>query len=211
MKRRKTLEFNGAENFFRVIAAIAASIFIICAFLLALIPGAITSGARDSANASAGANDSILRLHIVANSDSQLDQGVKLAVRDAVLEFERDETAAAQAENAEDSRHIIMRNSDKLLQTIERTLEDNGVDYGAQLLIGRFDFPDRIYGEEIYPAGEYTALRILLGDAKGKNWWCVMFPPLCIVEADTGEIESEGKIEFDSLLVRLWRYLFGGS
>lgn len=208
---QKASGFHEGRNFLRIIAALAASVFIICAAALLLIPIVCASGEGRRGGEEAEGSDSVFRLHIIANSDSEFDQNVKLAVRDAVLEFERGETAAAEAENADDSRHIIMLNSDKLLKTIERTLRDNGVDYGAQLMMGKFDFPDRSYGGKVYPAGEYTALRVLLGEAEGKNWWCVMFPPLCIVEADTGEIESEEKIGFDSLLVKLWRYLFGGS
>lgn len=211
MKRQKASGFHEGRNFLRIIAASSASIFIICAFALLLIPIVCASSEGQRGREQANENDSVFRLHIIANSDSEFDQSVKLAVRDAVLEFERGETVAAEAKNADDSRHIIMNNSDKLLKNIERTLRDYGVDYGAQLMIGRFDFPDRSYGGKVYPAGEYTALRVLLGEAEGKNWWCVMFPPLCIVEADTGEIESEEKIEFDSLFVKLWRYLFGGS
>ena len=75
---------------------------------------------------------------------------------------------------------------------MRRTLKKCGAEYDAQLAVGKFDFPEKQYGETVYPAGEYRALRILLGEARGKNWWCLMFPPLCIADLNGATIDDKG-------------------
>jgi len=181
---------------------------IACAALsLALIfaPAAPTQG-----------NENILRLHIIANSDDAPDQQVKLAVRDAVLALEADMAGCADSDGA---KALLMADGEKILETVENTLRKNGMDYGAQLMIGVFDFPDRTYGEAFYPAGRYEALRIVLGEGKGHNWWCVMFPPLCILELPGGKIDYEGldadieigQLKLSSFLVKLLKSIDGGK
>ena len=142
----------------------------------------------------------IFRLHVIANSDSAPDQAAKLAVRDAILSYERD---MWRVSSAAETKARLMEDAGGLYAAIEGALEEYGMDYGAELHIGRYDFPDREYSGVVYPAGEYEALRVILGEGKGKNWWCVMFPPLCILEAPDGEIEEEAK--FDSLILKLIR------
>lgn len=129
----------------------------------------------------------VFRLHILANSDSDTDQGIKLKVRDAVLEensgiFEDCLSAGEAAASA-------LEHMDEIKRTAERVLAENGADYGAECEVEKIKFDDRIYGSMTMPAGEYLALRITLGEAKGKNWWCVMFPPLCLpaVSGDAAE------------------------
>ena len=112
---------------------------------------------------------SAFRLHIIANSDSAHDQEVKLAVRDALLEYERELFSAlpSEPETAEETRALLMSHGAGMLAAVKATLAE--------------------YGDMLYPAGEYQALRVVLGNGSGKNWWCVMFPPLCIVEDDSGK------------------------
>lgn len=152
-------------------------------------------------------NSNVLRLHIIANSDSDEDQRVKLLVRNAVLEYERNSTEAAFASTANDAEEILLNNGDDLLKTVRNVLEQNKAPYDAQIIIGDFDFPDRTYGNRLYPEGTYRAVRILLGNAQGKNWWCVMFPPLCIVETQEGEIDYDEPVRFDSLIVKAFNYI----
>lgn len=142
----------------------------------------------------------IFRLHVIANSDSAEDQAAKLAVRDAILDYERN---MWNVSSAAEVRARLMADGAGLCDAIEDTLNERGMDYGAELHIGWYDFPDREYAGVLYPAGEYEALRVILGNGEGKNWWCVMFPPLCIVERDDGEIENRAK--FDSLILKLIR------
>ncbi len=126
-----------------------------------------------------------LRLHVIANSDAETDQQVKMEVRDAVLNVTKD--GILQCENAQEAKEYIEENLEIIVATANDTLEKNGFNYTAQAKVGISHFPDREYQGVRYPEGDYEALRVVLGDGKGKNWWCVMFPPLCI-----SELESEG-------------------
>lgn len=152
--------------------------------------------------------DSIFRLHIIANSNSAEDQAVKLEVRDAVLEYEAENLDAVSAAK---TREELMTHGAELLEIIEGVLRSNGFDYGAQMLVGTFPFPDREYNGVLYPAGDYDAFRVILGDGAGENWWCVMFPPLCILKSDNGKINTDETIEFESVFVKLFKLLFGGK
>ena len=149
----------------------------------------------------ADASEGVLRLHILANSDSAEDQRVKLAVRDAVLQTLPACDSAAEAEA------YLRLHGGEILELTERTLRENGFDYGAQLLLGKSDFPDRAYAGTVYPAGEYEALRIVLGAGGGQNWWCVLFPPLCIITAEQEPLPEPDALEFESSIlswIRSW-------
>lgn len=122
--------------------------------------------------------ETVFRLHILANSDSEEDQQLKLKVRDAVLEetsciFEDSSTAEESAKAAEGCLEEIKG-------IAERVVRENGYSYNVACEVTDMDFDDRVYDTITMPAGHYKALRITIGDAKGKNWWCVMFPPLCL-------------------------------
>ena len=162
---------------------------------------------QSSVSAYCDAN-SIFRLHIIANSNSTEDQAVKLEVRDAVLEYEAENLDAVSAAK---TREELMTHGAELLEIIEGVLRSNGFDYGAQMLVGTFPFPDREYNGVLYPAGDYDAFRVILGDGAGENWWCVMFPPLCILKSDNGKIDTDETIEFESVFVKLFKLLFGGK
>lgn len=143
--------------------------------------------------------EDILRLHVIANSDDPLDQAAKRHVRDAILVYEKERL---HAQSAEELRQDILEDGAGLLEVVERSLAESGVNYGAHLALGRYDFPLRDYGGQVYPAGEYGALRVVLGAGAGQNWWCVLFPPLCILELPDGEIEDE---EMQSFFLKLWK------
>lgn len=144
--------------------------------------------------------EDIFRMHVIANSDSAADQAAKLAVRDAILDYER---GTGDVGSAKEVKARLMDDGKGLCAAIDNVLHERGMDYSAELHIGTYDFPDREYGGKLYPAGRYQALRVILGEGKGKNWWCVMFPPLCILEDENGKIEDEAK--FDSLIMKLIR------
>ncbi|MDO4573553.1 MAG: stage II sporulation protein R, partial [Clostridia bacterium] len=156
----------------RLLAAAVAALMLLCA--LCLFP----LGER-RAHA-----DEVLRLHILANSDSEADQRVKLLVRDAILAVMEPCGELAEAEA------WLLANGRLVLETAERVRRENGFHYGAQLMLGESEFPDRVYGGTLYPAGSYYALRVVLGSGAGHNWWCVLFPPLCIVTADAEELPN---------------------
>ncbi len=119
----------------------------------------------------------ILRLHILANSDSEEDQRVKLCVRDAVLEYIE---ANAPQTNEKAVRAWASAHLDGIEAVADGVLKAEGAQYRAAARMGIYDFPAKVYGDKTYPAGRYDALRISLGEASGHNWWCVIFPPLCL-------------------------------
>ena len=119
-----------------------------------------------------------VRLHILANSDSKEDQAVKLLVRDAVLsEFS---AVLADAESQEDAVKKIESITPEIVSVAERVIKENGYTYEARVRVDKEWYGTREYDNFTLPAGEYTSLVISLGDAEGKNWWCVMYPPLCL-------------------------------
>lgn len=139
--------------------------------------------------------DGILRLHVIANSDSEADQAVKLLVRDAIL------ACMEPGDSAEEAEAFVRDHGAELLQAAEDVLRERGFSYSAQLMLGDYEFPDRTYGDTLYPAGTYRALRVVLGEGAGQNWWCVLFPPLCIVTGDAQELPALEEISFHSSLL----------
>lgn len=141
--------------------------------------------------------DGILRLHIRANSDSLEDQQIKLKVRDALLPYFN------ATENYEDARSFLLEHGDMVQLICEQELKKLGANYGVYLQLGSEFFPDRQYEDTLYPAGEYDALVVVLGEGSGQNWWCVLYPPLCIVTPDGEAVDTE-ELEFES---DLWNWL----
>lgn len=120
-----------------------------------------------------------LRLHVIANSDSQEDQALKLKVRDAVVRNCQEEfTAVADAREA---RRLAEQNIVSLQAVARKAIVDQGYNYPVQVLVGESEFPTRRYGDLELPQGRYQAVRIIIGQGQGQNWWCVLFPPLCLV------------------------------
>lgn len=121
--------------------------------------------------------DKILRFHVLANSDKKEDQDVKLMVRDAVGEYV--ESLLVGMESRADTEKIIEKNMDKIVAIADEVLDDNSMDYCASAKLVNTEFPVKTYGKYTFPKGQYRALQIKLGNAKGHNWWCVLFPNLC--------------------------------
>ena len=147
-------------------------------------------------------NEGVLRLHVIAASDSEEDQSVKLSVRDAILPL------FSRAESYADARAFLLSHGSEIQQTAEAVLRERGFDYGVQLSLGTESFPDRVYDTVAFPAGDYDALCVRLGQAEGHNWWCVLFPPLCIV-SENGEPVDLDDIELDSSVWTFLKTLFG--
>ena len=140
---------------------------------------------------SSSISDEVFRLHVIANSDSKEDQNLKYKVRDAVLEYV--ESISSSANSKEDIIDIVSKNSENIKNIAEATIKNEGFDYNVNINIGNFSFPTKEYGDISLPSGFYDALRIEIGNASGKNWWCVMFPPLCFVDITTGVVPEESK------------------
>lgn len=126
-----------------------------------------------------------IRLRILAHSDSAADQALKRHVRDAIVaEMERYTLSLSSIEEARDVMQAKLPAIEELVRT---ELALRGFDYDVKVELGQVAFPTKMYGSRVYPAGDYEALRVTIGAGLGENWWCVLFPPLCFVDAVSGE------------------------
>lgn len=123
-------------------------------------------------------SDSVLRLHVLANSDSAEDQSLKLMVRDAVLEEAK--VILPEGSTVRESEQILSRNLERLAAAGAAVVEREGYDYPVSARLEDSWFPTKEYEDFALPAGQYRALRIVIGEGEGQNWWCVVFPPLCL-------------------------------
>lgn len=146
------------------------------------------------ASAAQTVKDDVVRLHILANSDNSVDQKTKLCVRDAILE--KNTLLLTEGVTVDNAMLYFEKSKDELLKTAEKTLKENGCDYGVSISLGKEYFETRQYDGLTFPAGEYTALKVVLGKGEGHNWWCVMFPPLCVPAADGIDVKNEETSEF---------------
>ncbi|MGE5592527.1 MAG: stage II sporulation protein R [Betaproteobacteria bacterium] len=130
----------------------------------------------------------LIRLHVVANSDSEDDQALKLEVRDAILARAR--TLLGSVKTKEEAWQVLLEKAGELQAAAIDRIRASGKPYGACVEMGTFAFPERTYGPITVPSGDYDAVRVVLGEGKGQNWWCVLFPPLCFIQVD-----KEGRLE----------------
>ena len=130
----------------------------------------------------------VVRLHVLANSDSEEDQAVKLAVRDAVLEVTV--PLLQDCESREEAVERLEGNRTLLTEAAETVLRENGFDDAVNIEMGLEEYPTRTYDSLCFPAGEYLSLRVMIGEARGQNWWCVLFPSLCLSVANGGSAEQ---------------------
>ena len=131
----------------------------------------------------------LIRLHVVANSNLPEDQELKLKVRDAILS-----DLSSKFQDLDDialSRKFIQENLGHIEAIAREEILKNGKNYDVKAMFGKFPCPAKTYGYVTLPAGEYEALRIIIGSGKGANWWCVLFPPLCFVDITQGVSEDE--------------------
>ena len=140
----------------------------------------------------------VLRLHILANSDSEEDQALKLRVRDRIL---TDYSAAfSGGESIDQAKKAVAENLEAIRQTAREEVLAAGYDYQVTAALTNMDFDPRQYGSLTMPAGRYDALRIEIGSGEGQNWWCVMFPPLCIPAASPDGAEGYFTPQEEALL-----------
>lgn len=134
----------------------------------------------------------LVRLHVVANSDGIEDQKVKLLVRDRIL---RETEELLAVESREEALERLAEKKGYLIQAAEDELQKYGFNYHAGLEMGEFNFPERKYEFGVLPAGQYQALRVVLGKGSGENWWCVLFPPVCHLTTEPKENLSQEKLK----------------
>lgn len=153
---------------------------------------------KDIDKVSKGYKDKLIRFHVLANSDSDEDQELKLKVRDEIIKYLQ--PMLKQSKSLEQSEQIILSESENIKNIGENIIKENGYTYEVEVKLEYNNFPAKQYSNIVLPAGEYKALRILIGESKGKNWWCVMFPPLCFVDENNGVIDKETDEKLRSVL-----------
>ena len=135
--------------------------------------------------------NSVFRLHVIANSDTKEDQDLKYKVRDNLIEYMN--SLCKDVTSKEEAIKISKLHEEDFLNIASNTIKENGYSYPVTIEFGNFSFPTKDYGDISLPAGYYDALRVKIGEAKGQNWWCVMFPPLCFVNVSSGIVPEDSK------------------
>ena len=162
----------------RWLGFLMAAVMLIAAFMILPIHG------------EAELYDNVIRLHVLANSDSEEDQALKLTVRDAVVKKTR--ALMKNADSREQAEEILQENLPAIEQTARNALRAVGAENTVSVALGQESYPTREYERLAFPAGEYLSLRVMIGEAEGQNWWCVLFPPLCLSAAS---VQSEQETE----------------
>lgn len=161
------------------------------AFALIVLLFCWESNKTNAAVFQSGIPEEAIRLRILANSDSVQDQAIKRLIRDAIVE-EVDGWVTVPA-SIEEAREQVEAHLPVFRELIAEILEKRGYDYEFKVELGSVEFPTKLYGSRVYPAGDYEALKVTLGSGQGQNWWCVLFPPLCFVDVASGQAVAQDK------------------
>lgn len=145
------------------------------------------------------ADSSVVRLHVVANSNSQEDQGVKEQVRDRLVKELGPQFATMEQAEVE---KWLTQNQDVLSRLAAEVVAESGKAYPVNVKLGVEKYPTRIYGGIAYPAGRYKSVRVILGAGQGKNWWCLLFPPLCFADETVARSIEDG--QSDQVELKFW-------
>jgi len=145
-----------------------------------------------------GLANNLIRLHVVANSDSPEDQELKRIVRDRILAYVQNEVD--NSTSIEQTRTVIREKIPEITRIARETVRDSGYGYDVETTLGMYPFPTKAYGDIVLPAGNYQALKVVIGDGRGSNWWCVLFPPLCFVDVTHGTVPDIIKEDLKEVL-----------
>lgn len=170
------------------ITFIVVCILSICKAMMGTYAGGVTDAIASK----------VIRFHVVANSDTTEDQLLKQQVRDEVMAYM--EPILRDAKSVDETRLLIKNNAGEIQELAEGVVVKWRKDYPIYVGLDYSNFPTKAYGDVVLPAGEYEACRIIIGEGKGENWWCVMFPPLCYVDAANGVVPLEGKEQLEKEL-----------
>lgn len=140
----------------------------------------------------------IIRFHVIANSDSTEDQNLKLAVKEAVITYMS--PLLADSKDINETRSILEENTNNIIAIAQDIISQNGYSYTVTAYLTKSYFPVKSYGDVTFPSGEYEAYKIEIGDSLGKNWWCVMYPPLCFIDASHGVLPDSSKQTLQTIL-----------
>lgn len=139
----------------------------------------------DAAIANGPIPEQSIRLRVLANSDSPEDQWLKREVRDEIIEAMK--SYVGDISDVKQAREIMGKHLPEINEMVQKAVYDRGFTYKTDVVLGQVEFPTKMYGDYVYPAGNYEALRVTIGEGLGQNWWCVLFPPLCFVDMANGE------------------------
>lgn len=134
----------------------------------------------------------VFRLHVIANSDTEKDQELKLKVKTRIVEYLKE--ILGEDAGLKETKEAVLTHLTEIEQEAENIIEEQGFDYPVEVVVEKTYFPEKTYGDCTFPAGEYEALKVKIGSAKGQNWWCVLYPSLCFLD-DTYGIVTEVKKE----------------
>lgn len=154
--------------------------------------------ASNSENTKSELADNLIRLHVVANSDSPEDQELKNHIKDEIIKYMKDELKGVR--DIDKSREIINNNLKYIKSIAEDEIKRQGKDYDVNVSLGDYPFPTKVYSDISLPAGIYQALRVSIGEGVGENWWCVLFPPLCFVDATHGTVSESFKEDLEEIV-----------
>lgn len=140
----------------------------------------------------------VFRFHVLANSDSEKDQALKMKVKEEVLAFMKQELP--NSDSADETKKWAIDHLEQIAEVAQEVVSEEGYDYGIMAEVTHCDFPEKSYGDITFPAGEYETLRIEIGEGKGQNWWCVLYPNLCFINAVRAIVPDEGKQELRKVL-----------
>ena len=181
------------RNMARIILFLAAGISVLLTMILCR-----RADAAAQAEMQAHLAQEVLRFHVLANSDSDADQALKLKVRDSVLGFL--EEAMPEMDDASRTAAWMREHIDEIEAVSRETVAAEGAAYPVSAAVTTCWFPDRTYGSLTFPAGNYEALRVEIGAAEGHNWWCVLYPGLCFLDSANAVVPEEGREKLKNVL-----------
>ena len=142
--------------------------------------------------------EEVFRFHVLANSDSDEDQALKMQVKEAVLSYMKEEIP--ESDCVESTKEWARSHLNAIVNLAEEVIREEGYTYDVMAEVTTCDFPDKTYGDITFPSGEYEALRIEIGEAEGQNWWCVLYPNLCFMDAVHAVVPEKGKKDLKKVL-----------
>ncbi len=176
----------------------AGWVFILAATIMLVIAGGRLYSDSEERQLQKGIASNIIRFHVRAESDSKEDQWLKLQVKEAVLAYIS--PVLSKSQSVDEPRQLLYNESENIRNVAAATLRSLGDESDVNVYFENCYFPMKTYGDMTFPPGEYEAFRVDIGEAQGKNWWCVLYPPLCFVDAVYGEVPEESKEELKGVL-----------
>lgn len=172
-------------------------ICVLAGILISLLVTGIVVNAKQS-HMQQDLAEEVFRFHVLANSDSDEDQALKMQVKEAVIAYMKEEIPSS--DSVETTKEWAKSHLEAIVNLAEAVVQEEGYAYEVSAEVTTCDFPEKTYGDITFPPGKYEALRIEIGEAKGQNWWCVLYPNLCFIDAVHAVVPDEGKKDLKKVL-----------